>query len=119
MLVESTCTLQDCFSKMRLFAAMQKQHRNLRSRARKRKKEQALSVLQRAEAAARKGDAKELYSCVRFLAKGGKLRLRDADGQLVGHGAECGVLAEYAAELFKGSSERLDFRHSSTGVVFA
>ena len=110
-------SLRECFDKLRRFSHMQKPHRALRTRARRRKRDEALHVLHalhEAETAANRGDSKGLYACIRFLAggrKGGKLRLRDADGQLVGHGAECDLLATYAAELFSGNSERVQFRH--------
>ena len=112
-LSQHTSSLRACFNKFKKFVNMQRLHRALRARARKRKREQALAILCRAEAAAAKGDSKDLYACVRQLSgsrKGGKLRLRDADGQLVGHGAECDMLADYAAELFAGSSETVPFR---------
>ena len=112
---QDTATLRACFDKLWKFTRMQKLRRVLRARSRKRKKEQALMVLQQAEEAARKGNSKQLYTCIRFLAggrKGGKLRLRDSNGQLVGPDQECDLLADYAAELFYGSSKRVFFRQS-------
>ncbi|OLP95873.1 LINE-1 reverse transcriptase-like [Symbiodinium microadriaticum] len=105
---QSSRTFHDIFARMRLFLQLRRRHRELKARARFQKRRQLLDILERAEGAAAKGDSKSLFQCVRLLApRGGvrSLRLRDAQGNLMHPSAECRLLSQYAAELFKARRE--------------
>ncbi|CAE7531981.1 unnamed protein product, partial [Symbiodinium necroappetens] len=106
---QSNRTFRDIFARMRLFLQLRRRHRELKARARFQKRRQLLDILERAEGAAAKGDSKSLFQCGRLLApRGGvrSLRLRDAQGNLMHPSAECRLLSQYAAELFKARREQ-------------
>ncbi|CAE7466581.1 unnamed protein product [Symbiodinium sp. CCMP2592] len=100
-------TMRDAFHRLRLFLQLRRRHRELRALARARRRQQLLDILELAESAARKGDSKGLFQCVRWLSPRKarrSIRLRDADGNVMHPRAECKMLAVYAAELFKARS---------------
>ena len=92
-------------ARVHLHARMQAAHRELRKAAAARKRQQQLDILQLAEEAARTGNHKDLYRCVRWLAPNKRkqtIRLRTPQGQLMSPVQECAALAAHAAALFKG-----------------
>ena len=100
-------SFRDVFARVRLVAQLEKHHRELRSLARARKRQQLLEILDSAELAAQKGDSRGVYQCVRWLAPRGaskSIRLRDSNGHLMHPREECLMLTEYAKELFKARS---------------
>ncbi|CAE7663237.1 HCN2 [Symbiodinium sp. CCMP2592] len=93
------------FARLKLHSDMQRAHRELKRMSRERKRQQQLEILQIAEQAARRGDSKELFRCVRWLApKQHKqsIRLRTSSGCLMSPGEECVALAAHAKQLFSG-----------------
>ena len=81
---------------------MQSMRKQIRKRARQRKRTRDLSLLSRAEDAANNGDSKALFQCVKLLSGSkttGKLRLRDDQEGLL---PACQVLTRYAGDLFTG-----------------
>ena len=102
-------TLRDVFERMRLFSTMKRAHRQLKWAARHRKIQQQHSILQIAEDAASRGDSKELFRCVRWLAPKSfkqRIRLRDSHGSLLSPAEECHALAEHAKQLFHGDTQQ-------------
>ena len=100
----SNRTLRDIFARMRLFLQIRKRHRELKARTRFLHRKRILDILEIAEGAAARGDSRSVYQCVRWLAPRGSsrsIRLRDDHGSLMHPRRECGVLSEYAANLFK------------------
>ena len=97
--------LKQCFDLLRSHGRMMRLHRELRQRARKRKRQRNLATLEMAEHAAKTGESRALFQCVKLLAgskPSGRLRLRDESEGLVAAEKECEVLRQYAAELFRG-----------------
>ena len=93
------------FERFRLHSRMQAAHKALKRASRARKRQQQLDILQIAEHAARCGDSKELFRCVRWLAPRQhkqSIRLRDNQGNLMSPGQECAALADHAEALFQG-----------------
>ena len=104
-------TMRDAFQCLRLLSQLRQRHRELRSLARQRKREQLLHILSMAEEAVSRGDSRSLFQCVRWLAPrrtGQKIRLRDKDGNVMHPKAECRMLADYAGELFRARRD-VDF----------
>ena len=96
-------TMRDAFVRMRLVLQLQRRHRELQAQIRARKRQQLLDTLWLAEQAARTGDSKGLFQCVRWLAPKTvqrSIRLRSESGQLMHPREECRMLADYAAEFF-------------------
>ena len=98
-------SLRGIFERFRLHTTMTRAHRELRRAARARKVQQQQTILQLAEDAASKGDAKGLYRCVRWLSpktfKQG-IRLRNSQGLLMSPAEECLALSLHAKTLFTG-----------------
>ena len=63
-LAASASTMRSIFTKLRLFVAFQQAQRRMRAAARKAKRRRMLTVLEKAEDAASRGDSKMLYRCV-------------------------------------------------------
>ena len=98
-------TLRQCFDLLREHGRMMRLHRQLRARARGRKRQRNLEVLEKAERAARTGDSRTLFQCVKLLSGSkvsGRLRLRDENEALISAERESEVLARYASKLFGG-----------------
>ena len=98
-------SLRQCFDLPRAHGRMMRLHRQLRARARSRRRQRNLEVLDKAERAAQIGDSKTLFQCVKLLSgsKGsGRLRLRDENEALISADRESEVLARYASKLFGG-----------------
>ena len=101
----SRLTFALIFERLRLHSRMQAAHKALKRASRARKRQQQLDILQIAEHAARCGNSKELFQCVRWLAPRQhkqSIRLRDKHGNLMSPGQECAELAEHAEALFRG-----------------
>ena len=103
----ATGTLRMVFVKMRLFAAFMKAQRAMRKAARSSKRNRLMRVLEDAEEAASKGDARALHRCVKFLSNprsNARIRLRGDHGEIITGEEECYRLTEYAKQLFTGES---------------
>ena len=97
--------LRQCFDLLRSHGRMMRLRRELRQRARKRRKQRNLATLEMAEQAAKTGDSRALFQCVKLLTgskPSSRLRLRDENEGLVAAEKECEVLKQYAEELFRG-----------------
>ena len=98
-------TLRQCFDLLRNHGRMMRLRRELGKRARGRKRQRNLAALEMAEKAAKDGDSRVLFQCVKLLSgsrTSGRLRLRDEHDCLVAAEKECEVLQRYAEELFRG-----------------
>ena len=85
-----------------------KAHRELQKALRQRRRQRALTMLSQAEEAAEQHDARRLYGIVRLLCPNKtrqRIRLRDAEGNLMNGESECKALVQYATKLFSASAE--------------
>ena len=98
---------QSAFGIFKLWARVQKLHRELKAKCRLRKRQQLLEGLEMAERAAKAGDSHAFYGFVRLVALKPHLpqiNLRGQNDQLLDTASECQMLTAHAAQLFSGRS---------------
>ena len=102
-----TNTLRQCFDLLKNHGSMMRLHREIKRKARGRKRQRNLETLEQAERAARNGDSRALFQCVKLLSGSrspGGLRLRDENAGLLSAEQECEALQQYAKTLFQGEA---------------